>query len=365
MKTYRVLDRPKFSGGLVALIGLVLAAIAANHLRTEAHELSILILGGVVPVILALGTVVGGLFLTRTAIEIRYQMRILGWWLFAMVVAALAGTTIIVYEQSHAVELVDTLYIVTNTVTAGSSGGLLIGYFDARRQQHTDELQTQREQLEILNRVVRHDIQNDMNVIIGWLDILEPSVTDGGRDAFERVRKTSTHVVELTQTARQYVSIIVDDADPDPEPIPLAPILHDEIASRRDAYPDASVHAGEIPAVRVYATDIISSAFRNILNNAVRHNDTHHPEVTITCHTTDDTVTIEIADNGPGIPDPQKERVFGKNERGLDSPGTGIGLYLVRTIITEFDGTVHVEDNDPRGARFVIELPLITDEQPA
>jgi signal transduction histidine kinase len=73
----------------------------------------------------------------------------------------------------------------------------------------------------------------------------------------------------------------------------------------------------------------------------------------------DDIVTVRVADNGPGIPDAQKESVFGKAEKGLESSGTGIGLYLVREIVTGYGGEIWIEDRtDTEGAVFVIEFLL-------
>jgi signal transduction histidine kinase len=80
-------------------------------------------------------------------------------------------------------------------------------------------------------------------------------------------------------------------------------------------------------------------------------------------------VTVRIADNGPGVPDERKESVFGKGEKGLESDGTGIGTYLVKTLVSRYSGTVWVEDNEPRGAVFVVELLRAegnaADDQPA
>ena len=69
-----------------------------------------------------------------------------------------------------------------------------------------------------------------------------------------------------------------------------------------------------------------------------------------------DRVTVRIADNGPGVRDEIKEEIFGKGQKGLESAGTGIGLYLVRTLLDAYGGAVWVEDNQPEGAVFVVEL---------
>jgi len=67
---------------------------------------------------------------------------------------------------------------------------------------------------------------------------------------------------------------------------------------------------------------------------------------------------VSIADNGPGIADTHKEQIFQEGQKGLESGGTGIGLYLVNTLVDRYGGDVWVEDNEPTGSVFVVELPL-------
>jgi signal transduction histidine kinase len=107
------------------------------------------------------------------------------------------------------------------------------------------------------------------------------------------------------------------------------------------------------------ANEMLASVFRNVLNNAVQHNDTPDPHVEVTLAERDEQAVVRIADDGPGIDPSRRDAVFGKGERGLDSDGTGIGLYLVDTLIDLYDGDVRIEDNDP-GTVVVIELPTVS-----
>jgi signal transduction histidine kinase len=229
------------------------------------------------------------------------------------------------------------------------------------RESYRKRLEEKTEQLEALNRVVRHDIRNDMAVILGWAEILEDHIDEDGEEALERVLQKSRHVIQFTEVARDFVESLSEDADAELEPIQLQPLLDAELAAVRDSFPDAYFQvSGELCDVSVLANEMLSSVFRNILENAVRHNDKETPEVTISCEEDSDTVRVRIADNGPGIPDNQKEQIFGKGEKGLDSPGSGIGLYLVHLLTNQFGGGVWVEDNDPNGSVFVVELPIHT-----
>ena len=139
----------------------------------------------------------------------------------------------------------------------------------------------------------------------------------------------------------------------------LQTILKGEVSEVQDSYPDAVVEMQtQIHSVPIPANEMISSVFRNLLKNAIQHNDKEVAEVDISATKQEDTVTVQIADNGPGVPDDQKRTIFGKGERGLNSSGTGIGLYLVDTLVSIHDGSVWVEDNHPEGSVFSVELPL-------
>ncbi|MGM0592420.1 MAG: sensor histidine kinase [Halobacteriota archaeon] len=104
---------------------------------------------------------------------------------------------------------------------------------------------------------------------------------------------------------------------------------------------------------------MLGSVFRNLLKNAIQHNDKEVSEVTVSTVPEGDHVVVRIADNGPGVPDGQKEDIFGKGKKGLESEGTGIGLYLVQTVVEGYGGQVWVEDNEPEGAVFAVRLPTV------
>lgn len=115
---------------------------------------------------------------------------------------------------------------------------------------------------------------------------------------------------------------------------------------------------GSLPTTTVRANSLLNSVFRNLFTNAIVHNDKDVPEITISAEESEEAVQVRVADNGRGVPDAQKEEIFGQEEKGLESAGTGIGLYLVSTLTKGYGGDVWVEDNEPEGAVFVVELPV-------
>jgi len=224
-------------------------------------------------------------------------------------------------------------------------------------------LESLTDQLEVLNRVLRHDIRNDMNVVQGWLDELAATVDDDASEALENVETAVAHTVELTREARDLAEVLTEGGEMPVEPVALDRVLHQQVAKTRTKYPDATVTVdGDVPAVHVLGNEMLSSVFDNLLGNAIVHNDRDTPTVTLSVrrHGTaaDDPVVVRVADDGPGIPSSLQDSLFGRGEKGVDSPGTGMGLYLVDQLVDGYGGDVSVEPNDPRGSVFVVSLPV-------
>lgn len=220
------------------------------------------------------------------------------------------------------------------------------------------EQKRREEELEALNRIVRHDIRNDMTVLLGWAELLEEHVDEDAKKYLGKILTAGNHVVELTEIGRDYVETLTGDGELSVKPIRVDDVLRKEIDLSNETFPDAVITvSGDIPEVEVTANEMLQSVFKNLLNNAVRHNDNEQPRVDVSCELRDEEVVVKISDNGPGIPAEQKESIFGKGQKGISSSGTGIGLYLVETLVGQYDGDVSVEDNTPTGTIFSVSLP--------
>ncbi|WP_136716948.1 PAS domain-containing protein [Halorientalis salina] len=234
------------------------------------------------------------------------------------------------------------------------------------RKTRERRLEAQNEKLEVLNRIVRHDIRNDMQIVVSLAEVLALETDGDLADHATRVLDHADRVVELTRTARDLMETVLQD-DNRPEPTPLFGTLETQLADVRSTYESALVRTtSPIPRRQVYADEMLGSVFRNILKNAVEHNDSDTPEVEVSVTESESAVTVQIADNGPGIPDDRKDEVFGKGTKGLDSDGTGIGLYLVNTLVGNYGGEVWIEDRgdrnvdgEPTGAVFTVRLNAV------
>lgn len=102
----------------------------------------------------------------------------------------------------------------------------------------------------------------------------------------------------------------------------------------------------------------IRQIFSNLLNNAIKFSNSDNPKISIEISDNSDVIQISIIDNGEGIPDKDKERIFEKFQTTKVSMGTGIGLglYICKKIIELHKGKIWTEDHEEGGTKFIFEL---------
>ena len=250
--------------------------------------------------------------------------------------------------------------ILANTVAANASAVLSQIKTYEQLQDREQTVAEQRDNLRIVNTIVRHDIRNDLQLIDAYADRLADHV-----DAFaepQKIQNRVTNAIDVTETAREVTEMVLRSEQADTQ-VRLSPLLFEQIERIDTSYPHAEITiSGQIPETEVVGDDMLASVFRNLLNNAVQHNDKDTPVVTVSVSQTESAVIVEIADNGPGILDRHKEAMFEEGNSGLDSDGTGLGLYLVQQIVEGSNGRVEVVDNDPEGAVFIVKLATVGSE---
>jgi len=245
----------------------------------------------------------------------------------------------------------------------GTVTGQLITLTDVtERKQREQRIERQRQRLEVVNRVLRHDIRNDMQVILGTTENLLKS--QQAQPQLKRIKRKGEDIVTLSERARDLERFVGDGAV-ETMTVDLSAVVADVIADLERTYPDVEFRVERPDRAEVSAVDLIDSALRNVLENAAEHNDQSVPEVSVTVlgPTDDGDVTVAVADNGPGLPDREQEVIETGTETALKH-SNGLGLWIAYWTITTSGGTITFAENTPRGSVITIRLPSASAEQP-
>ncbi len=213
-----------------------------------------------------------------------------------------------------------------------------------------------------------HDINNMHQIAIGYLELARDALTldenekfliDKPLETMQRSSKLIENVRKLQRVqAREFKDDIVD----------LDDILNRVVCEYREIAGVKIAFNNGGRSYKVIANELLYDVFANLVGNAVKHSNGMGPDIRIGVGITRDGTKkyyqVSVEDNGPGIPDTLKDRVFNRLQRGeTRARGVGLGLYLVRSLVESYHGRVWVEDRVAgectKGSRFVVMLPAI------
>lgn len=243
-----------------------------------------------------------------------------------------------------------------------------------RLQEYADKLQRSNHELEQFAYIASHDLQEPLRSIISFNQILQEEYTHHldpqALEYFRLVTNSAQHMQRLIQDLLDYSRLGTQGSSPTwfnaAELIPkIEGYLHSQINMR-----SGQIH-WSLPPERqnelfVYGdSQQLGQILYNLISNGLKYNESEPPVITIAIEVRELDWCITVADNGIGISPKQRERVFRMFQRlhpRQKYPGTGIGLAMVHKIIQLHGGSIHIEDNDPQGSRFIFTLPKPTTE---
>ena len=219
----------------------------------------------------------------------------------------------------------------------GAVAGTLISLRDV-----TDKRQ-QRQRLEVLNRLLRHNLRNEMNVVAGNAELVERQLADPDlRDRLDRITETATRITDQSDKVGQVSRTFDEDGT---VTVALGEAVRTEVRDACDRYPAAELTV-DVPAdLDIEVDPAITIALDELIANAVQHNDAEHPTVTVRVREDDDFAILEVADNGPGI-DPHELAVLEQGEETALEHGSGVGLWVVYWTVEQFGGRLEFENDD-------------------
>ncbi len=216
------------------------------------------------------------------------------------------------------------------------------------------ELRESQRRLSVLDRVLRHNLRNRMNVVLGYSHELahhsDPEVADLG----SAIEDSARNLLELSESAREFESV-VSGVTKETTELDVVELVAGAVDDARSEHPEADLSTDLPDSAPVRAHETFELAVHELLENAIVHNDTGSPTVDVSV-TVDDRVTIHIADDGPGLNDVDRRALRSGTESPLEHT-QGLGLWLVRWAVESVGGRLDIADNDPRGTVVTITLP--------
>ena len=229
--------------------------------------------------------------------------------------------------------------------------------YAVERHKQERALARRNEQLDFFNSILRHDMQNGLNVIMGKAQLLEADVSDPDQVEYANdIFEWSRNISDLATKVRRILDTVAVEDGASREPVDVVPVVAEE-AARVDAMSDRVSVVTDLPeSCEVLANDLLSDVVGNLLTNAVEHTD-EGTRVEVTLEDRGHEVCLRVSDDGPGIPADRRTAVFERGEQRAGSTGTGFGLYFVSSMVESYGGAVGVTESDRGGAQFVVDLP--------
>lgn len=237
-----------------------------------------------------------------------------------------------------------------------------------------EELKEAKQQAELYLDLMGHDISNMHQIAMGQLELANELINEEGGLKVEEKELLEMPLEILNRSARLIDNVRnlqrMRRGEFKEEIVDLNDMLSD-IVKEYDfmGHSHSITFRGNGPRC-VIANKLLHDVFSNLVGNAIKHSNGDNIDVNIKLENAVENgvnyYRISIDDNGPGIPDDLKDKIFNRLQRGqTKAKGLGLGLYLVKTLVDSYHGKVWVEDriqgDRTKGSLFVVLLPAMGD----
>lgn len=340
--------------GYLAGIGLAISGLLVWRFVSAGQPAFMALVGTTTGVMLAGAIVYLAYWLTQSDLQADHVWAVSKWG--AVGLALPTGATLALgIVQAGSVVIVEPSVLVNNAA-AGAVIGALFGAITELESEHSRAAELNRRNV-VLNRVLRHDIRNDVSVLLAYAERYRAELNHTGHKFLEAVEGKVDEILALTEAAGW-----VDDLESgkDGQPIDAIEIIRERCRSFERTHPEATIEVDLPYELWVRADELLRTVIDNLLENAIEHHD-GKPSVEIGASSTleNGMVEITIADDGPGFPPQHRMRLeeWETFDAKQGPPGDGLGLWLVRWFVDTYDGSISVADREPRGTVITIRLP--------
>lgn len=217
------------------------------------------------------------------------------------------------------------------------------------------------DRLEVSQRVLRHNLRNELNVVRGWVETIGENVSDKQGEMVDDVILTIDRLMELSEKTREMTELDYNVEEDSPS-IDVEHRVRTILEEYRSQYPAATIELDVQSSDDLFLSidDRFDTAFENAIQNAIEHNPAASPWVRVVVADQQQEVQIRISDDGPGMPEMEKE-VLGKGKETPLLHGSGVGLWLIYWSVATAGGEITIEERDPTGSVIHLCFPLPTE----
>ena len=204
----------------------------------------------------------------------------------------------------------------------------------------------------VLNRVLRHNLRNDMTVIAGLGDTIA-TATDGKIAAqAETVTETARDLMSVSEKAKTVETALRDD--PAPRSLDIVEVVEETVAELQEAHPEATIQH-ELPGEQqAIATDRLGMVLVELVDNAIAAGGSQATVAVVPPDDDEERVTVEVRDDGPGLPAMEARVLKQASESPVDH-ASSFGLWMVNWLVTEMGGEVDVAAADGTTVRVALQ----------
>ncbi len=241
-----------------------------------------------------------------------------------------------------------------------------------RLNKDREKIMEEKNRAELYLDIMGHDINNLNQTVLGNLELIqdEPNLTEDMKESINNSIISTKSSAAIINNVRKLQKISEEGLGHE-----LLDINELILACIKEApHPnDKKIKFNYTPmkGMLIKCVPLVKEVFCNIINNSIKYSG---PEVTIDIETGDAImwnkkyIKVIVSDNGIGIPDEVKPKLFNRFQRGTTTAqGKGLGLYIVKSLLEKCDGSVKVEDRVPgdysKGAKFTVMLPAVEGEK--
>lgn len=209
------------------------------------------------------------------------------------------------------------------------------------------------EKASFYHSLLRHDISNKNQLILGYLEILAD--TDLDREQRELVDLASRAITSSNELIRKVKELQMASESHQLKPVDVDAVLDEVIAEFSSELARRNIRIQRQPLkAQVMGDELTREIFINLIGNAITHSG--GTTITIDGARRGSYLHIRIADDGMGIPDYLRSHLFTRRAKGTDSTGSGLGLHLVKTIVENQGGSIHLQETGEEGTCFEVRL---------